>query len=142
MSTVKENNTVKVHYTGRLADGEVFDSSIGGEPLEFTMGQGQLIPGFESGVLNMAVNEKKTIVITAEDAYGNKDESLVYEVKKDMLPAGEEPEVGMQLITQAPDGPQIPLVITEIKDETVIVDANHPLAGKELTFDLEVISIN
>ncbi len=142
MSTVKANDTVKVHYTGRLADGEVFDSSIGGEPLEFTMGQGQLIPGFEAGVLDMAVNEKKTIVIPSEDAYGDKDENLVYEVKKDMLPPGEEPEVGMQLITQAPDGPQIPLVITEIKDETVIVDANHPLAGRELTFELEVISID
>lgn len=141
MSTVKANDTVKVHYTGRLADGEVFDSSVGGEPLEFTMGQGQLIPGFEAGVLDMAVNEKKTIVIPSEDAYGNKDENLVYEVQKDMLPPGEEPEVGMQLITQAPDGPQVPLVITEIKDETVIVDANHPLAGRELTFDLEVVSI-
>jgi len=141
MSTVKANDTVKVHYTGRLADGEVFDSSEGREPLEFTMGKGQLIPGFEAGVLNMAVNEKKTIHIPVADAYGEREEELIHEVQKELLPQDTPPQVGMQLISQGPDGQQIPLVVTEVKADTVVLDANHPLAGKDLTFDLEVVSI-
>lgn len=141
MSKVKANDTVKVHYTGKLTNGEIFDSSEGLEPLEFTLGKGMLIPGFESGVLDMAVNEKKTINIPAEQAYGNRDEKLIYEVNKDLLPEGSKPEVGGNFITEGPEGQQIPLVVTEVKEESVMLDANHPLAGKELVFDLEVVEI-
>ena len=141
MSTVKENDTVKVHYTGRLTDGQVFDSSEGRDPLEFTMGQGQLIPGFEKGIIGMAVNESRTVEIPVVDAYGEVDANLVYEVEKDKLPADLTPEVGMSLVSETPDGMQIPLVITEVSEATIKVDANHPLAGKDLVFDIELVEI-
>ena len=141
MSTVKEKDTVRVHYTGKLANGDVFDSSVDKEPLEFTMGEGQIIPGFENGLLNMAVNEKKTIEIPMVEAYGPHSEELIQEVPKAELPPEVKPEVGMQLMSKLPDGREIPLVVTEVTDDKITVDANHPLAGKDLTFDLELVEI-
>ncbi|WP_372916870.1 peptidylprolyl isomerase [Salegentibacter sp.] len=142
MSQVKQNDTVKVHYTGKLTDGQVFDSSVErGEPIEFTMGQGQLIPGFEKGLIDMEVNEKKTINIPKEEAYGEPREELVQEVPKSQLPEEIKPEVGMGLVSKSPDGNEMNLVVKEVKDESIVVDGNHPLAGKDLVFDLEVVEI-
>tara|TARA_R100000789_G_C2906826_1_gene122078 strand:+ start:74 stop:505 length:432 start_codon:yes stop_codon:yes gene_type:complete len=142
MSQVKKNDTVKVHYTGKLADGQVFDSSVErGEPVEFTLGQGQLIPGFEKGLIDMKVNEKKTVNIAKDEAYGEPKDELIQEVEKAQLPEELKPEVGMPLVSKSPDGREINLVIKEVKDESIVVDANHPLAGKDLIFDLEVVEI-
>ncbi|SDS61132.1 FKBP-type peptidyl-prolyl cis-trans isomerase SlpA [Gillisia sp. Hel1_33_143] len=141
MSQVKANDTVKVHYTGKLADGQVFDSSEGKEPIEFTLGQGQLIPGFEKGLIDMKVNEKKTVTIPKEEAYGEPREELIQEVQKDQLPEEIKPEVGMGLVSKTPDGREMNLLVAEVKDDTIVVDGNHPLAGKDLVFDLEVVEI-
>ncbi|PWH86336.1 FKBP-type peptidyl-prolyl cis-trans isomerase [Brumimicrobium oceani] len=142
MSQVKQNDKVKVHYTGKLANGEVFDSSEGRDPMEFQVGTGQLIPGFENGVIDMKVNEKKTIVIPSAEAYGEPREELIQEVPRDRLPQDIQPEVGMGLVSKAPDGNEIQLLVKEVKEDAIIVDGNHPLAGKELTFDIEVVGIN
>lgn len=141
MSQVKQNDTVRVHYTGKLADGQVFDSSLEKEPIEFTMGQGQLIPGFEKGLLDMKVNEKKTVNIPSDEAYGAPRKELVQEVDKKQLPEEIKPEVGMGLVSKGPDGQEMNLVVAEVKDDTIVVDGNHPLAGKDLVFDLEVVEI-
>ena len=141
MSQVKENNTVKVNYTGKLADGQVFDSSEGKEPLEITLGQGQLIPGFEKGLINMKLNEKKTITIVKDEAYGDVNDTLIQEVNKAQLPEDMSPEVGMGLVSKTPDGQEMNLLVVEVKEETIVVDGNHPLAGKDLVFDLEVLEI-
>lgn len=141
MSQVKANDTVKVHYTGKLEDGQVFDSSLEREPIEFTLGKGQLIPGFEKGVLNMEPNEKKTITIPCEEAYGEVNEDLFHEIKKEQLPAEVNPEVGMGLVSKNPDGTEHQLRVAEVKEDSIIVDANHPLAGKKLTFELNLIEI-
>lgn len=142
MSQVKANDTVKVHYTGKLADGEVFDSSVDrGEPLEFTMGQGQLIPGFEEGLIDMKVSEKKTLNIPADKAYGDRRDELIQEVPKSQLPEDIKPEKGMALMSKTPDGREMPLVVAEVKDDSIVVDANHPLAGKDLIFDIELVEV-
>lgn len=141
MSKVKENDTVKVHYTGKLTNGEVFDSSADREPLEFTLGQGQIIPGFEKGLMEMEVNDKKTINIPSAEAYGERREDMMQEVPKNQLPEDIEPKVGMGLISQTPDGQEMRLTVAEVKDETIVVDANHPLAGQDLVFDLELVEI-
>lgn len=141
MTQVKENNTVKVHYTGKLADGHVFDSSEGKEPLAFKLGEGRLIPGFEKGLIDMKVNEKKTINIAIEDAYGIPREDLLVEVQKTELPPDMTPEVGMGLVSRTPEGQEMNLLVVEVKEASVILDGNHPLAGKELIFDLEVVEI-
>jgi len=141
MSLVKENDTVKVHYTGKLADGQVFDSSEGKEPIEFTLGQGQLIPGFEKGLIDMKLNEKKTINIPKDEAYGDSREDLIQEVQKSELPEEIKPEVGMGLVSKSQDGREMNLVVAEVKEESIVVDGNHPLAGKDLIFDLEVVEI-
>lgn len=141
MSQVKENNTVKVHYTGKLTDGQVFDSSEGREPLEFTLGQGQMIPGFENGLIDMKLNEKKTIELSKEDAFGESRPELIQEVQKDQLPPEIKPEVGMGLVSKAPDGSEHNLTVIDVKDDSIVVDANHPLAGKDVVFDIEVVDI-
>ncbi|MFB0997908.1 MAG: peptidylprolyl isomerase [Flavobacteriales bacterium] len=141
MIEVKENNTVKVHYTGKLSDGHVFDSSEGKEPLEFTMGKGQIIPGFEKGLMNMKLKEKKTITIPKEGAYGDINESLKQEVNKTELPKDMTPKVGMELVSQSTEGKERNLVVIEVKDDTIVIDGNHPLAGREIIFDLEVVDI-
>lgn len=142
MSQVKENNTIKVHYTGSItANGEIFDSSLEREPLEFTLGQGMLIPGFENGVLDMKINEKKVINIPKEEAYGVVREELFHEVSKQELPPDLEPEVGMGLVSRGPDGNEHQLRVAQVNDSTIVVDANHPLAGHDLTFEVEVLDI-
>ncbi|OMP30745.1 MULTISPECIES: peptidylprolyl isomerase [Mangrovimonas] len=141
MSQVKDNNTVKVHYTGKLTDGQIFDTSEGREPLEFTLGQGMMIPGFEKGLIDMKLNEKKTISLTKDEAYGDAHPELIQEVQKSQLPEELTPEVGMSLISTAPDGREHQLLVIEVKEDSIVVDANHPLAGKDLIFDLEVVDI-
>lgn len=142
MSQVKTNDTVKVHYTGSItANGEIFDSSLEREPLEFTLGQGMLIPGFENGVLNMKVNEKKTINIPKEEAYGVVREELFQEVSKQELPPDLEPQVGMGLVSRGPNGQEHQLRVAQVNENSIVVDANHPLAGHDLTFELEVVEI-
>ena len=140
MSKVNSNSTVTVHYTGRLEDGSVFDSSLneGREPLKATLGQGQLIPGFESGLVDMVVGDKKTIEIPHTDAYGDVNPDLFIEVQKTQVPEGV--EVGATLQTFGPQGPAL-VTVTEVKDDVVIINANHPLAGKNLIFDLEVLEV-
>ena len=141
MSQVKENNTVKVNYTGKLSDGQIFDTSEGKEPIEFTLGQGRLIPGFEKGLIDMKLNEKKTITIAKEEAYGEVNKDLIQEVKKTELPQDMAPEVGMGLVSKSPDGQEMNLMVVEVRDESIVIDGNHPLAGKDLIFDLEVVEI-
>lgn len=136
--TVNENSTVKVHYTGRLEDNTVFDSSIDREPLNAELGKGMLIQGFEQGLQGMKVGEKKTITIPSTEAYGPIREDMTQEVEKEFVPEGV--EVGAQLTANGPQGPII-VTVKEIKEATVILDANHPLAGKDLIFDLEVVEI-
>ena len=137
----KNGDTVRVHYTGRLEGGEVFDSSAGGDPLEFTVGTGQVIAGFDAGVRGMQVGDEKRIEIEADDAYGQPNEAFVGRVERDRLPLDEEPQVGMQLALQMPDGQQIPFRVTEVTADMVTIDANHPLAGEKLIFDLELVGI-
>lgn len=141
MSTVKENDTVRVHYTGKLENGEVFDSSLDREPLEFTMGQGQIIPGFEKGLMDMSVSEKKTINIPSNEAYGEHQAEMIQEIPKEQLPPEIKPEVGLGLASRTPDGQEMRMTIAEVKENTIVVDANHPLAGKDLTFEVEVVEI-
>ena len=141
MKTVDVNSTVSVNYTGKLEDGTVFDSSLteGREPLSVTLGQGALIPGFEKGLLGISIGESKTVNIPCVEAYGELNEQLVAEVPKDRVPEGV--TEGQMLQTMTQQGP-MNVVVKEVKDEVVILDANHPLAGKDLIFDLEVISID
>ncbi len=141
MNQVKENNTVKVKYTVKISDWKIFDSSDGKEPIEFTLGQGQLIPGFEKGLIDMKLNEKKTINMTKDEAYGEVNETLIQEVKKTDLPQDMEPKVGMGLVSKSPEGQEINLMVVEVKEETIVIDGNHPLAGRDLIFDLEVVEI-
>ncbi len=141
MSTVKENDSVKVHYTGTLSDGSVFDSSRDKDPIEFKLGEGQIIPGFEKGLMDMTVGETKTINIPSKEAYGERSDQMIQEVPKAQLPPEVNPEVGMGLMSQTPDGQQMQLTVTEVKDESIVVDANHPLAGKDLTFEVELMEI-
>ncbi len=142
MSVVKADDKVQVHYKGTLSTGEVFDSSEGKDPLEFTLGTGQIIPGFENAVLGMQVDDTKTVTIPAAEAYGEPKDELVQEVPNEQLSPDLKPEVGMQLMSQTPDGQQIPLVVKEVKATSFVVDANHPLAGKDLTFELKLVGIN
>ena len=140
MSVINENSSVKVHYTGKLEDGTVFDSSLteGREPLDVKLGEGKLIPGFEKGLYGLSAGEKTTIKIQASDAYGDIMEERIQEVEKQYVP--ETVFAGQQLTAETPQGP-ITVVVKEVKEETVILDGNHPLAGKDLIFDLEVIEV-
>lgn len=141
MEQVKNGDTVKVHYHGRLEDGTTFDSSEGRSPLEFEVGAGNVIKGFDEGVLGMSQGEKKTIHIPAEDAYGPSVAENIIEFPRSQFPQDMAPETGMQLNLRSQDGQSFPVVITEVKDDVVILDANHPLAGKALIFDVEVVEI-
>ncbi len=141
MSTIKNGDTVKVHYTGTLDNGEVFDSSLQRDPLQFTLGQGQLIPGFEKAVLGLEVGDVTTANIPSAEAYGEHNSQMEVTVEKAQLPEGMTPEVGMQLQLNQPDGQPIPCVVTKIEGEMVTIDANHPLAGKDLTFNIEIVEI-
>ena len=141
MQQVKEGDKVKVHYHGRLPDGSTFDSSEGRQPLEFEVGTGAVIPGFDNGVKGMSVGEKKTINIPADEAYGQRQEELVMEFPKDRFPEDMNPEVGMQLMMNNGSGQSFPVTIVDVKDEVVTLDANHQLAGHDLTFDIELVDI-
>lgn len=134
--TAQIGDTVKLHYTGTLADGTEFDSSIGMEPLEFVIGEGKIVAGFEQAVIGMKVGEKKTFTLTPDQAYGQRDENLVFEIRRVELPANIVPEAGMMLQTS-----QGIITIVEVTETTVKLDANNPLAGKELTFSIELVEI-
>ena len=141
MTQAKSGDTVRIHYTGTLDDGTQFDSSAGRVPLEFALGAGQVIPGFDNAVDGMAVGEKKTVTLPAQEAYGEHHEQLVQEVSRSALPGEIEPAVGMQLQSQSPEGQVMMLVITDVGEESITVDANHPLAGQALTFAIELVEI-
>ncbi|NBC03793.1 MAG: peptidylprolyl isomerase [Bacteroidetes bacterium] len=141
MSKAKDGDTVKVHYTGTLENGEVFDTSQEREPLEFQLGQGQLIPGFEKAVIGLSEGDSTKVDIPSDEAYGEVRDDLVINVPKDQLPDDVEPKVGMQLQVNQQNGQPIPVRITEIKDEELILDANHPLAGKNLSFEIELLEV-
>jgi FKBP-type peptidyl-prolyl cis-trans isomerase 2 len=133
----QKGDMVQVHYTGRLTTGEVFDSSIGGEPLEFELGAGGVIKGFDEGVEGMSVGDKKQIEIEVGDAYGERNESLIQTIPREGLNLDTEPRPGMDLAMQLPDGNQIPVAVTEVTADSITLDANHPLAGQKLIFDVE-----
>ena len=141
MTQAKSGDTVRIHYTGTLDDGTQFDSSDGRDPLEFTLGGGQVIPGFDSAVDGMAVGDSKSVTIPPDEAYGTRHEQLVQQVPKSTLPEDMEPAVGIQLQSQGPEGQVMNLVVTEVEDDSITVDANHPLAGQALTFAIELVEI-
>jgi len=141
MAEVKSGDKVKVHYTGKLTTGEEFDSSTGRAPLEFTVGAGQMIPGFDAALPGMKVGDKKSVNISAKDAYGETDETAIIEFPKEHVPEGMKLEIGQQLTLTNQEGQPFPVVVKEIKDDVVILDANHFLAGKELVFDIELMEI-
>ena len=141
MQQVKTGDQVKVHYTGKLTNGEQFDSSVGREPLEFTVGAGQMIKGFDDAMPGMAIGEKKTINIAPEDAYGERSEEAIIEFSKENVPADMVLEPGMPLTLSNQEGQPVPVIVVEVKDDVVILDANHFLAGQELVFDVELVEI-
>jgi len=137
----KTGDTVKVHYTGRLGNGTVFDTSMGREPLQFTLGQGQMIRGFEQAVMGMSVGEHKTVSILSAEAYGSYRDDLVVVMDRANLPPDWQPEVGAQYTFTSPEGSLFQATVIEITESTVTIDANHPLAGKDLIFDIELVEI-
>ena len=141
MHYAKYGDTIKVHYTGSLADGTVFDSSRKREPLEFQIGSGSLIPGFENGVIGMAVGDTKTVTIPDHEGYGPKKEDLVIKVKRENLPDNISPEIGQTLQISQPDGHPFGVTVTGADETSLTLDANHPLAGETLLFELELVEI-
>ncbi len=141
MTTAAQGDTVRVHYTGTLDDGTVFDSSTGRDPLEFTIGSNAVIPGFEQAVIGLEVGETAKVVIGPEDAYGPWLDEKVVVVDRERLPDEPEPKLGMVLQAQGPEG-KVLLTITEVKDAEVTLDGNHPLAGQQLTFEIELANID
>lgn len=141
MTAAKSGDTVRIHYTGTLSDGSVFDSSEGRDPLEFTLGTGQVIPGFDAAVDGMSVGDSKVAEIPADQAYGPRQDQAVQDVPRADIPAEIPLEVGLQLQMQSPTGQVMPVTVTAISEETVTLDANHMLAGKDLTFAIELVSI-
>ena len=139
---IEKGKKVKIHYTGTLDDGNQFDSSVGQDPLEFEMGAGMVIPGFETGVKDMEVGEKKKIHIPSAEAYGEKRDDMVMDFERSQLPEGLEPEVGMGLQMQGPEGQPLPVQIIAVAEESITIDANHPLAGQNLSFELELVEVS
>ncbi len=139
---IENGKNVKIHYTGTLNDGTQFDSSKGREPLEFEIGGGMVIPGFDSAVKTMQIGEVKTVTIPAAEAYGEAIPEMIMEFPKSNIPEDMPVEVGMQLMMQTADGHPVPVKVTAIAEETITLDANHELAGKDLTFELELVEIN
>ena len=141
MSQVKSGDKVRIHYTGTLNDGTVFDSSQGRDPLEFTVGSGEIIPGLDKALPGMAVGDKKSVPVPAEDAYGPRNPEGIADIPREQIPADIPLEEGIQLQMRTPEGQQLPVTVTKIPDETVTLDANHRLAGEDLTFDIELVQI-
>jgi len=141
MTEVKSGDTIRLHYTGTLADGTTFDSSAGREPLQFEVGSGQIIPGLDAAMPGMTVGEKKTVTIPPELAYGAHNPEAVQSIPRAQIPDHIPTEVGTQLQVQTPDGRPMPVVVTAADEQSVTLDANHPLAGKSLTFDVELVEI-
>lgn len=141
MENAQAGNTVRVHYTGKLDDGTVFDSSEGREPLEFTLGSGQVINGFDEAVSGMSVGETRSARIAADDAYGQRRDDLLLEVDRQQIPEGIDLEVGTQLQLQQGDGQTVPVTVADLGNESVTLDANHPLAGQDLIFELELVEV-
>jgi peptidylprolyl isomerase len=141
MSQAKSGDTVKVHYTGTLDDGTQFDSSQGGEPLEITLGSGNIIPGFENAVLGMSAGDTKTVTIPSDHAYGPRNDNLTQEVPRNVIPDDIELAQGMLLHAQGPDGQTVSFTVLSFDEESVRIDGNHPLAGQDLTFALELVEI-
>ncbi len=141
MAAVKNGDTVKVHYHGKLANGETFDSSEGRDPLEFKVGSGNVIAGFENGVVDMTPGDKKTLNIPVTEGYGERNDELILEFPNEKLPEDLNPEKGMQLQLSSQDGQVYPVIVQEVKEDGVVLDANHPLAGEDLVFDIELVEI-
>ncbi|MDT8370267.1 MAG: peptidylprolyl isomerase [Longimicrobiales bacterium] len=142
MANASKGDTVHVHYTGRLEDGTVFDSSEGRDPIEFTLGDGKVIPGFEHAVEGLEVGEKAEAQLDPEQAYGPRQDELVMAIPRTQLPDGMDPSVGDHLAMQTKDGQNVPVTVLEATEESVHIDANHPLAGKTLVFELELVKID
>jgi peptidylprolyl isomerase len=141
MSVVKNGDNVKVHYTGKLVNGEQFDSSAGREPLEFTVGAGMMIKGFDDAMPGMKLGEKKTINIAPEDGYGERNPQAIIEFPKEQVPEEMKLEPGMPLTLSDQAGNPVPVIVVEVKDDIIVLDANHFLAGQELIFDIELVEI-
>jgi FKBP-type peptidyl-prolyl cis-trans isomerase 2 len=141
MTQAKPGSTVSIHYTGTLADGTTFDSSQGRDPLTFQLGEGQIIPGLEAAVSGMAVGEEKTVTIPSEQAYGAHNPQAIQQVPRDAVPDHIPLDLGTQLQVQTQDGRAVPVVVTDVTPEQVTLDANHPLAGKDLIFAVEVVGV-
>lgn len=141
MSDAKTGDTVRIHYTGTLSDGSTFDTSSGRDPLEFTVGSGQIIPGLERAIDGMSVGEKKTVEVPAAEAYGDRNPEGVQSVPRAQVPDHIPLDPGTQLQVQTGDGRTMPVTVAEVTDEAVVLDANHPLAGKDLTFEVELVEI-
>jgi peptidylprolyl isomerase len=141
MAQAKSGDTVQVHYTGKLKDGTVFDSSVNREPLEFTMGKGMMIPGFEVAVHGMSVGDSKVATIPVEEAYGPASEDMLVKVERKDIPQDIELQPGLQLTMHQQNGQPIPVIVKEITDTTVTLDANHPLAGEDLIFEISLVNI-
>jgi len=141
MSQAKQGDNVKIHYDGSLDDGTQFDSSVGRDPLEFTLGSGQVIPGFDNAVAGMTLGEKKSVRIPSEEAYGEHSDELIQQVPKNALPEDLEVSIGMPLQATGPAGEIVNMMVIEISDDSIQVDANHPLAGKALNFDIELVEL-
>jgi len=141
MAGAKNGDTVKVHYTGKLEDGTVFDTSVERDPLQFTIGQGQVIPGFEQAVVGMNPGESKTSKIPADKAYGPHRKEMILVVDRNQIPVELKPKVGQQLQSRQAEGRTIRVTVTDVSESSVTLDANHPLAGKDLTFDIQLVEV-
>ncbi len=141
MGKAQVGDRVTVHYTGRLTDGTEFDSSAGQEPLEVVLGAGRVIPGFENAIVGMQTGESRTVTIPVEEAYGPHSEELVLSVPRNRLPEDLSPEIGMQLQMQQADGGLVDVLITSLDEQNITLDANHPLAGQALVFDIRLVTI-
>jgi FKBP-type peptidyl-prolyl cis-trans isomerase 2 len=141
MSDAKTGDTVRIHYTGTLSDGSTFDTSAGRDPLEFTVGSGQIIPGLDRAIDGMSVGEKKTVEIPASEAYGDRNPDGIQAVPREQVPEHIPLDPGTQLQVQTGDGRTLPVTVAEVTEEAVVLDANHPLAGKDLTFEVELVEI-
>jgi len=142
MPQAKRGDTVTIHYTGRLEDGTVFDTSRERDPLEFTLGRGEVIAGFEEAVEGMAPGDEKTATIPGEEAYGPRRDDLLVTVPKEVLPPDLDPAVGQQLSVRTPEGKDMTVQVVDVDEEAVVLDANHPLAGLDLTFEIELVKID